>query len=147
MAANSIRVSSPLKWHGGKHYLALKIVALMPRHTHYVEPFFGGGSVLFAKNPGGVSEIVNDIHHELSNFWPCLQGKKSFAEFKRRIDATPLSEVEWEVSGKSARHSGMIGAAVAFFIRCRQSMAGRMDCFSPLTRTRIRRGMNAEASA
>ena len=36
------RVSPPLKWHGGKWYLAPKIVALMPPHIHYVEPFAGG---------------------------------------------------------------------------------------------------------
>jgi DNA adenine methylase len=33
---------TPLKTHGGKHYLARKIVGLMPRHLHYVEPFAGG---------------------------------------------------------------------------------------------------------
>lgn len=42
--------TSPLKWHGGKHYLAARIVALMPPHTHYVEPFAGGLSVLLAGN-------------------------------------------------------------------------------------------------
>ena len=41
----------PLKWHGGKYYLASKIVRLMPAHLHYVEPFFGGGAVLFARDP------------------------------------------------------------------------------------------------
>ena len=35
MIATLPRVSPPLKWHGGKHYLAAKIVALMPEHTHY----------------------------------------------------------------------------------------------------------------
>jgi DNA adenine methylase len=28
------RVEPPLKWHGGKHYLATKIIDLMPPHTH-----------------------------------------------------------------------------------------------------------------
>jgi D12 class N6 adenine-specific DNA methyltransferase len=55
------RISPPLKWHGGKWYLAPKIVALMPAHVHYVEPFAGGLSVLLAKDPAGVSEVVNDI--------------------------------------------------------------------------------------
>ena len=41
----------PLKWHGGKYYLAAKIVALMPPHLHYVEPFFGGGAVLLDRDP------------------------------------------------------------------------------------------------
>ena len=43
----------PLKWHGGKYYLASKIVQLMPPHLHYVEPFFGGGAVLFAPRSRG----------------------------------------------------------------------------------------------
>lgn len=33
------RITTPLKWHGGKHYLASKIVSLMPDHKHYVEPY------------------------------------------------------------------------------------------------------------
>lgn len=40
----SNQLTQPIKWHGGKHYLAPKIVALMPRHLHYVEPFGGGGN-------------------------------------------------------------------------------------------------------
>ena len=45
----------PLKWHGGKHYLASLIVGLMPQHLHYVEPFFGGGAVLLARDPNDPS--------------------------------------------------------------------------------------------
>jgi len=68
-----------LKWHGGKAYLASSIVRLMPRHLHYVEPFFGGGAVLFSRDPEdsslwlpphqGVSEVVNDVNDRLVNFW------------------------------------------------------------------------------
>ena len=36
------KTSKPLKWHGGKHYLADRIIRLMPAHTHYVEPYAGG---------------------------------------------------------------------------------------------------------
>ncbi len=41
--------SQPLKWHGGKFYLASWIIENMPPHLHYVEPYFGGGAVLFRK--------------------------------------------------------------------------------------------------
>src|SRR3954470_20390106 len=93
------RISPPLKWHGGKHYLAPKIVALMPPHTHYVEPFAGGLSVLLARNPEGVSEVVNDLDRDLTNFWRVLQRDDLFVLFRRTLDATPFSEVEWRDAG------------------------------------------------
>ena len=44
-------LNGPFNWHGGKHYLASKIVGLMPPRLRYVEPFAGGLAVLLAKNP------------------------------------------------------------------------------------------------
>ena len=46
------KLTPPLKWHGGKHYIAAHVLKVMRRHLHYVEPFFGGGQVLFARDPG-----------------------------------------------------------------------------------------------
>ena len=89
--------SSPLKFHGGKHYLAKKIIELMPPHLHYVEPYAGGLSVLLAKDPEGISEVVNDLHKDLSNFWRVLQGGESFRVFQRLCEATPFSVI---VTGK-----------------------------------------------
>jgi hypothetical protein len=40
-------LSPPLKWHGGKHYLARRIIDLMPPHIHYVEPYGGYRSSLY----------------------------------------------------------------------------------------------------
>jgi hypothetical protein len=72
-------IPMPLKTHGGKGAhrgnLARWIVGLMPKHLHYVEPFPGGLSVLLAKNPEGVSEVVNDLDGGLTNFWHVLQGR------------------------------------------------------------------------
>jgi DNA adenine methylase len=144
----------PLKWHGGKHYLAAQIVALMPPHTHYLEPYAGGLALLFAKACGGISEVVNDLNGDLTNFWRVHQDRKAFAEFKRRVEAVPFSEVEWhdaqialaEMDSSSTR-ARQVERAVRFFILCRQSMSGRCRSFSPLTRIRTRRGMNEQASA
>lgn len=147
-------MNSPLKYHGGKHYLASQIVALMPPHLHYVEPYFGGGAVLFAKPGEGISEVANDLNGNLMNFWRVLQDKKSFAEFKRRIEATPFSETEWQdahnrleqLNGTHSRQE-QIDRAARFFVLCRQSMSGRCKDFTPLTRNRTRRGMNEQVSA
>ncbi len=146
-------MKGPLKYHGGKSYLAPKIVALMPKHLHYVEPYFGGGSVLFAKDPEGISEVANDLDYGLMRFWTVLQDPRLFQIFKRRVEATPFSEFEWSVSkamvGKLDKENAgdIVYEAIHFFITCRQSLAGRGKSFAPLSKTRVRRGMNEQASA
>jgi len=148
-------MTGPLKWHGGKHYLARKIVAMMPPHTHYVEPFAGGLSVLLAKEPEGVSEVVNDLNGELANFWACLRDRIAFGILQRQLEAMPFSEADWRAAGEPDQAEGYwarspnapVDRAIAFFVRCRQSLAGRMKSFTGVTKTRTRRGMNNEVSA
>src|SRR5262249_39556009 len=96
----AVRVPGPLKWHGGKAYLAKKIVALMPPHLHYVEPYAGGLSVLLARDPEGTSEVVNDLDGRLVNFWRVLQDPETFERFRRRAEAVPLSRSEWEAASE-----------------------------------------------
>jgi DNA adenine methylase len=143
----AVKLTPPLKYHGGKSYLAPRIVELMPPHVHYVEPFAGGLSVLLARNPEGVSEVANDLCGDLTNFWRVLQGTDTFDPFRRRIEATPFSEREWTQANPQRLDDVDVPSAVAFFVRCRQSLAGRMDSFAPLSRTRTRSGMNEQASA
>ncbi len=139
----------PLKWHGGKHYLAAKLweIAKTIPHVHRVEPYFGGGAFTLASDPEGYSEVVNDINTGLVNFWQVLANESAFEEFSRRVLATPFSEKHFEDKEWPLVNGSPIGRAVAFFIRCRQSMSGRMKDFAPLSRTRTRRGMNEQASA
>ena len=150
-ATSTGRITPPLKWHvdGGKFYLAKDIVTMMPKHVHYVEPFAGGLSVLFAKDPEGVSEVVNDLNRELTNFWRVLQVPQFFDQFFRIAQATPFSEAEYQWACKQPDRvdDNPPLAAHAFFIRCRQSLAGRMQGFTALSRTRTRSGMNEQASA
>jgi DNA adenine methylase len=146
-------LTPPLKWHGGKHYLASRIIELMPPHTHYVEPFAGGMAVLLAKDPQGVSEVANDVNGWLTNFWNVLRQPAYFYDLQRFLEATPFSEAVFEAAKTVVESSPMpkdfdpATAAAWFFVLCRQSMAGRMKSFAPLSRTRTRRGMNEQASA
>src|SRR5260370_1411285 len=146
MPGTLARVSPPLKWHGGKWYLAPRIAALMPPHTHYVEAYAGGLSVLLAKSPDGVSEVANDIDGHLSNFWRILQREESFNQFRRTLEAVPFSEAEWRDTRQDVADDP-VERAIRFFINCRQSLAGRMNGFALLRRTGTRRGMNEQASA
>lgn len=152
--AGSLRL--PLKWHGGKFYLASKILALMPPHLHYVEPYFGGGAVLLARSPNepslwldsnqGVSEVVNDINGYLVNFWRVLKDERQFASFKRIVEATPFARDEWSAAHAHVYGKDPVADAAAFFVDCRQSRSGMMNCFTSITRNRIRRGMNGSTS-
>lgn len=143
-------VKGPLKYHGGKAYLAKRIIAMFPpRGTwiHYVEPYFGGGSVLLENDPEGISEVVNDLNEELTNFWITLQNADTWRDFCRIVQAVPFSEVEFGSALTAKVFGSDVDRAVNFFIVCRQSLAGRMKSFTGITRTRTRRGMNNEVSA
>lgn len=143
-------MSNPLKWHGGKSYLADWIISLMPPHTHYVEPFFGGGAVLFRKSPEGVSEVVNDVNGELMNFWETLGCPTASRSLIEGLKVTPFSERRFDYEKRNPYTP--IGspdhmAAQSFFIRYRQSRQGLGKDFATLSRNRTRRGMNEQVSS
>jgi DNA adenine methylase len=143
-------ISPPIKWHGGKTYLAARIIALMPAHIHYVEPFFGGGAVFFRKPDNfvaGHSEVINDIYLELVNFWRVLQSETQFIEFERRMNLTPFAKPIWEESLEYVPTEDPIERAGAFFVRYRQSRQGLGNAFATMSRTRTRRGMNEQISS
>lgn len=141
-------VKSPLKWHGGKYYLTPKLTPLMPEHVHFVETHFGSGAVLLGKDPAGISEVANDLNGNLMNFWRVLQDEELFARLCRVIAAVPFSQAAWEdADAGNFDHTDPVARAAAFFTLCRQSLAGRMATFAPLSRNRVRRGMNEQASA
>lgn len=168
------RITPPLKTHGGKHDLADWIISKMPPRCKnpnkpdpadpgwlaYCEPYFGGGAVLLAQEPEGISEVVNDIDGALTNFWDVLKDEKDFRDFFRRMKRTPFSQVEFEraVSNmaqargllkRNFRFGGTASVQYAcdYFVVSRQSMSGRGDTFSPTTRNRTRAGMNEQVSA
>jgi DNA adenine methylase len=148
--------TQPLKWPGGKFYMTPHIVDRMPRHVHYVEPYCGGCAMLLARDPDdqrlwlpphkGVSELVNDINGGLINFWRVLQDETLFANFYRRAQAIPLARHEWTRAHASIPCGDPVEDALAFFVDCRQSRAGGMKGFTPMTRKRTRRRMNGNVS-
>ncbi len=136
--------SSVIKYFGGKAYLADWVLSHAPPHTKYVEPFFGSGAVLFAKDPAGVAEVVNDLRGDLINFWQVLRDPRQYEEFVRVIEATPMCEAIWDQASNTEGDS--VQAAINFFIRFRQSREGKAKSFCTPTR-RTRRGMEENVSS
>lgn len=142
--------SAEVALNGGKHYLASEIIKRFPPHIHYVEPYFGGGAVLFAKPAEWVenhSEVINDINLELTNFWYVLSDRDLFTEFSIRAALTPFSEVEWKKSKRLLGLGNQIDRALRFFTVYRQSRQGLGKDFATLSRNRTRRGMNEQVSS
>lgn len=65
------------------------ILRLMPPHKIYVEPYFGGGAVFFAKGKSYL-EVINDTNGNLINFYQVM--KDRFDELNHEIEHTLYSE-------------------------------------------------------
>ncbi len=102
---------------------------------------------MFQKDPSGVSEVANDILSTLTTLWKVLQDEESFERFARLCDATPFSEQQWGKSEKRLRDEDLVVRAHAFFVLNRQSRQGLMYDFATLSRNRVRRNMNEQASS
>ena len=60
-----------VKWVGGKRKLLEQIRGLVPAHDLYVEPFVGGGAVLFDLEPKRA--IISDVNTELVNLYKTVR--------------------------------------------------------------------------
>ena len=73
--SKNVLLAPILKWVGGKRQLLNDILPLIQSKGTYIEPFLGGGAVLFAYQPK--KAIVNDYNSELMNVYQVV---KSFPE-------------------------------------------------------------------
>lgn len=85
----------PFAYYGGKSRIADQIVALLPDHEYYVEPFAGSLAVLLAKRPSRM-EVVNDLDSRLMTFWRVLREQPD--ELIRVCTLTPHSRAEHQAS-------------------------------------------------
>lgn len=69
---NNLLLSPLLKWVGGKRQLLSDIIPMIDNKcSTYVEPFIGGGAVLFRMQPK--KAIINDYNHELINVYKVVR--------------------------------------------------------------------------
>ena len=91
-----------LRYHGGKWRLADDIIALMPRHRRYVEPFGGGASVLLRKPRSPAGELYNDLDGSIANLFAVLRDREAAAELTRVVALTPYSRDGFRSAYESA---------------------------------------------
>lgn len=113
-----------LHYPGSKKRIAPWIIGNMPPHHSYVEPYFGGGAVLFEKEPSAI-ETVNDIDDEVVNFFRVIKEIGTRNELIRMLDYTPYSrEIYDSIFGAAPKDK--VEKALYFAIRCMQSHGFRL---------------------
>lgn len=109
-------------WYGGKYSHLDWLLPLLPKTTHYCEPFGGSAAVLINRAPSPV-ETYNDIHGEVVNFFRVLRQQSD--ELIRLIGLTPFSRAEFEAAIAVPEESATdLERARRFYILARQVRTG-----------------------
>lgn len=132
----------PLAYYGGKRRLARDIcraLCMSPNwdlRGSYIEPFFGAGSVFFAKEPQK-NETISDLNGDLMAFYRALKDPASFKRLFALIDGTLYARAEHARALRILRgeeEADEIWRAWAVFVVLNQSFYGGWDTgwlFSP----------------
>lgn len=116
-----------IKYHGSKWRIAPWIIEQFPRHQIYVEPFGGGGSVLFRK-PRAPMEVINDLSDDLVNLFRVLQTPARARILAAKLWATPYARREYEHAFLPTRRP--IERARRLILRSRMGY-GSAACLAP----------------
>ena len=98
----------PFPWFGGKTRVSDLVWSRLGNVHHYIEPFFGGGAVLFNRPHIGKVETINDLDGYVANFWRAVQMDPDSVA---RYADWPVNEVDLE-----ARHGWLIDQRKTDFI-------------------------------
>lgn len=114
-------MQSILNYPGAKWGLAQRIVALMPPHRTYLEPFFGTGAVFFNKAPSPI-ETINDLDGDVVNFFRVLRAEPE--RLVREIALTPYARDVFD-DAHSNKGTDDFDRAYRFAIRSRMGYGSK----------------------
>lgn len=108
---------------GGKSKLRNMIIEMIPKHTCYVELFFGAGWVYFGKEESRV-EVINDIDRELVNLFKTIKYHSPEIERLLKYEFSGRDIFE-EYKNCSIEYLTEIHRAIRFLYLITQSFAGK----------------------
>jgi DNA adenine methylase len=120
------KLKTPITYYGGKQSMAQTILPLIPDHNVYVEPFFGGGAIFFAKEQSRV-EVINDINGEIVNFYKVVC--TDFWKLNEMIQSTLHSRQQYDEAMVVYKHPEMfdpIKRAWSFWILTQQGYVSKI---------------------
>ncbi len=116
-------MESFISWYGGKHSMAKRIIALMPKHDVYVEVFGGGAHVILNKKRSNV-EVYNDLNKGLFALFNTIRDKEKAKIFKDKIEMTLYSRNEFDYALENwENEEDEVEKARLFYILCMQSFS------------------------
>lgn len=89
-----------LRWHGGKWRLAPWIIAHLPPHRTYVEPYGGAASVLIQK-PRAYAEVYNDLDDDVVGLFRVLRDPARSELLRSALRLTPFARAEFRLAYES----------------------------------------------
>lgn len=95
LAAPPVVTRPALRYHGAKWRLAPWILAHLPPHDVYCDPYGGSGAILLRKVPAPL-ELLNDLSRDVATFWRVLRDRTD--ELLWAIQCTPFSREEVELA-------------------------------------------------
>ena len=117
-------MKSVLNYPGSKKRIASWIIKHMPPHHSYMEPYFGCGAVLFAKEPSPI-ETVNDLDGEVVNFFRVIRDPESREKLQEWIAYTPYARQVYDEAVQDG-HGDSLERAACFAVKSMQSHGFRM---------------------
>ncbi|MDR2513882.1 MAG: DNA adenine methylase [Christensenellaceae bacterium] len=113
-----------LKYPGAKWKLADWIIANLPPHESYLEPYFGSGAVFFNKTPARI-ETINDIDGAVVHFFKTCRNHPD--ELARAIEMTPWARDEFMAADPRGSTENDIERARQFAVKCWMSFGARLE--------------------
>ena len=127
------KVTSVLRYPGGKSKALKKILPLIPRDIkEYREPFVGGGSVFIEVKQqfkGDTIFKINDINSDLYLFWRCVQqdGERFLNKVYSMKSQFESGKELYKHYKKNYRDLDNFERAVRFFVMNRITFSGLID--------------------
>lgn len=107
----------PFAYYGGKSRHVSRILAALPPHRVYVEPFAGSAAVLFAKPPAK-QEVLNDVDGQVINFYRVLRDRLD--ELERAVLLTPYARADFDAADFDAADIDDVERARRWYCRSTQ---------------------------
>ena len=131
----------PFNYYGSKSNVFKWVLSHFPKNyvdLHYIEPFFGAGTLFFNKKPSKL-ETINDIDPSISIFYKVLKNNPS--EFIKKIEGILITEKVFKAYQTllvNEKKSDDMEIAIAVFICCNMSFSSSFrGVFSKMSKVNL----------